>query len=86
MPVSLLEVERILNVPSVEVGLNVYLEVEVVIDVWDWEVEIKVHDIVAVGLADTEQGIWTSCPVTELYEFWGIFTVGTSREKQNGGC
>lgn len=69
MPVSLLEVERILNVPSVEVGLNAYLEVEVVIDVWDWEVEIKVHDIVAVGLADTEQGIWTSCPVTELYEF-----------------
>lgn len=48
--------------------------------------EIKVQVIVAEGLADTEQGIWTSCPVTELYEFWGIFTTGTPREKQNGGC
>ena len=66
VPESLLEVARTLSVPSVEEGLNVYLDVEDVMEVCDCVVEVNVHDIEAEGLADTEQGIWTSCPVTEL--------------------
>jgi hypothetical protein len=45
-------------------------------------VAINVQEIEAAGVADTRHWIVTSCPVTELYEFWGIFTVGSPRENK----
>ena len=76
VPESLLEVARTVSVPSVEVGLNVYLEEEEEIVIWDCELEIKIQDIVADGLAETEHGIETSWPVVEEYMLLGIFTDG----------
>jgi hypothetical protein len=69
VPVSLLVVARTIRVPSVEEGLNVYLNVDDLIVVWPCEVEIKVQEIEAAGVADTEHGMVMSCPVTTLYEF-----------------
>ena len=76
VPVSLLEVVRTVSVPSVEVGLNVYLEEDEEIVIWDCELEIKIQDIVADGLAETEHGIETSWPVIAVYKLFGIVTVG----------
>ena len=76
VPESLLEVARTLSVPSVEVGLNVYLEEDEEIVIWDCELEIKIQDIVADGLAETEHGIETSWPVIAVYKLFGIVTDG----------
>lgn len=53
-----------------------YFALEVVICVWELPVEMNVHEIEAVGLADTTQEMVTSCPETELYVFCWMFTVG----------
>lgn len=66
VPESPLLLVLINSVLPVDELVNEYFAVDEVICVWALLVAINVHEMEALGLADTTQVMVTSCPETEL--------------------